>query len=202
MDQVFGSGGSTAVRTAFGTVSVTTSWQRFSVTATLPSVSGKTIGTSSYLHVLFFGPGETVQTMDIWGVQVEAGSTATPFQTATGRIQGELAACQRYFQKSYNQSVAPATNTVNGAIFATTSGASFAVFVNPRFPVTMRTAPTMTYYSTDGTINTIRNHSAGTNVTVASVFDIGDSAGGFIDASTSVADQVQIRAQFTASAEL
>jgi hypothetical protein len=34
----------------------------------------------------------------MWGLQVESGSVATAFQTATGTLQGELSACQRYYQ--------------------------------------------------------------------------------------------------------
>jgi len=37
-------------------------------------------------------------TIDFWGIQLEAGSTATPFQTATGNPASELAACKYYFE--------------------------------------------------------------------------------------------------------
>ena len=101
--QNFGSGGSGSVQTALtGSASVTTSWTRFSFTGTVPSISGKTVGTSSYLEVAIDFPVNVIETIDIWGVQLEYGSVATPFQTATGTIQGELAACQRYYQIAGN----------------------------------------------------------------------------------------------------
>jgi hypothetical protein len=78
-------------------------------------------------------------TIDIWGVQVEAGSVATAFQTATGTSQGELAACQRYFWRTTGQA---ATNNdlMTGWANATTSAVGIL-----RFPVTMRTAATGNY---------------------------------------------------------
>jgi hypothetical protein len=111
LDQQFGSGGSTRVTTYGGQVTLSTSWARYSITAAVPSISGKTIGTSSSLVTnLWVSAGSTLDsrtgtlgiqsgTFDFWGVQVEAGSIATPFQTATGTIQGELAACQRYYER-------------------------------------------------------------------------------------------------------
>ena len=99
--QNFGSGGSANADTSSSTATATTSWARFSFTVTLPSISGKTIGTGNYLQVyLFNGNYTNSQTIDIWGVQVEAGSVATAFQTATGTLAGELAACQRYYWRS------------------------------------------------------------------------------------------------------
>jgi hypothetical protein len=101
-DQNFGSGGSATNGAAGGipTVSVGTSWQRYSVTIPLSSVAGKTIGTGSFVVLNFqipTAPGNL--TFSLWGVQLEAGSVATPFTTASGTLQGELALCQRYFRR-------------------------------------------------------------------------------------------------------
>lgn len=108
--QNFGSGGSTQVDVTAQVVALTTSWQRFTKTFSIPTLSGKTIGAGSYLALaLRETSASTNVTFDFWGVQVEAGSVATPFTTATGTIQGELAACRRYC-KSY-------VNTVSGSTY-------------------------------------------------------------------------------------
>jgi hypothetical protein len=118
--QAFGSGGSANVDINGTAPSITTSWARYSATFTIPSISGKTIGAGSSLTVAFGGVINNA--LDIWGVQVEDGSVATAFQTATGTLQGELAACQRYY---YRQTVGTtygylafgmATSTTNGKI--------------------------------------------------------------------------------------
>jgi hypothetical protein len=108
LDQQFGSGGSTRVPTYAGQVTISTSFVRYSVTVSVPSITGKTLGTSSFLSTTLWMSAGTdfnartgslgiqSNTFDIWGIQLEAGNVATPFTTATGTIQGELAACQRY----------------------------------------------------------------------------------------------------------
>lgn len=98
--QEFGSGGSTAVTVGTVNTSVTTSWAKYTANFTLPSLSGKTIGTSSYLELAFDTPA-TYSTLDITGVQLETGTVATPFERRS--IGQELALCQRYFEKkNYN----------------------------------------------------------------------------------------------------
>ena len=99
--QAFGTGGSSFNGSIGNTsISVTTSWARYSATIAIPSISGKTIGTvDSALYAYIFTGQASGLVVDIWGVQIEAGSVATPFQTATGTIQGELAACQRYYYR-------------------------------------------------------------------------------------------------------
>jgi hypothetical protein len=131
--QIFGSGGSADVYGNLGsTITLTTSWVRYTVTGTIPSVSGKTIGANSFLEVYIGGTTNSVQTIDIWGVQLEAGSSATPFQTATGTLQGELAACQRYLPAFTGP-----TSAFNGYAYQTNGS-----LYNIPFPVTARVAPT------------------------------------------------------------
>ena len=143
--QNFGSGGSGEVIAPTGSVTLTTSWARYTLSVAIPSISGKTIGTSSYLFLLLWTSAGTdysgytnigVQnaTIDFWGVQTEIG-TATAFQTATGTIQGELAACQRYFWQI-------ATGSGTSFALASAEGANTPLTVI-QAPVTMRIAPTL-----------------------------------------------------------
>jgi len=134
--QNFGTGGSAQVSTTAGTASVTTSWQRFTLTVAVPSISGKTVGTGSSLGFVFRAPFNTTFTFDIWGVQLELGTTATTFQTATGTIQGELAACQRYYVRL---GVNYGANPLFGLGSASSSTAAFFF---TELPVPMRVKPT------------------------------------------------------------
>ena len=155
-DQQFGSGGSSRVTTYAGQVTISTSWARYSVTVLVPSVSGKTIGSSSYLECSFWTSagsnfaartgtlGIQSATIDFWGVQVEAGSTATAFQTATGTIQGELAACQRYYCRLGGANASDGYYTYGTGYTATTTKA----YATTKLPVTMRTSPAFSSFAT------------------------------------------------------
>lgn len=192
LQQVFGSGGSTAVRTDIGTATLSTSWTRYSVTATLPSISGKTLGANNYVNLQLRTPINTVQTFDFWGVQVEYGSKATPFQTASGSIQGELAMCQRYYETNLNPGVFFATFTsasayVQGVNLAAASTGSLGGTIY--FKVTKRSAPTINIKSAySATANKVSRFSdaidIGTTVTAGWIgqnnfSSINDSGSGF-----------------------
>jgi hypothetical protein len=134
--QNFGTGGSpsSAVYTDGSGINLTTSWVRYTFTAALPSVSGKTFGTNndSSLFVVLQLNTTSVVDIDLWGWQVEASNTATAFQTATGTIQGELAACQRYLP-AFRGEYSP----LNGW-FTSTTGGNWVY----NFAVPARVAPT------------------------------------------------------------
>jgi hypothetical protein len=85
--------------------------------------------------------------LDTWGWQLEVGNTATAFQTATGTLQGELAACQRYCYKA----TVTQTSGVFGIGFFT--GSTNCTHLVP-FPVTMRTSPSMVASGTFTSENT------------------------------------------------
>jgi hypothetical protein len=203
--QNFGSGGSSEVQTALATSTITTSWQRFTQSFTIPSISGKTIGTSSYLSLLLIRPSAaTSTTIDVWGVQLERGSTATAFQTATGTIQGELAACQRYFTTSYDIGVAPGSNSSNGAIsFSPLTTSTYPWFPSTTFKSMMRVAPSVTAYNpvTGSTSQPVRNGNANTNHPMY-ILNIG--CNGFVSYvdNSSISGGNSIYFHYTASAEL
>jgi hypothetical protein len=162
--QSFGSGGSTDIVTSGSAISLTTSWVRYTQTFTVPSISGKTLGANSYLNAQFSLPLNTTMTIDFWGIQVEAGSVATPFTTATGNLANELQACRRYLP------IYMANTTVFGYAYSTNSCVGSLVFDTPaRVAPTGITIPalsTFTAYNSTNTSSTpsgISLNIAGTN---------------------------------------
>ena len=95
--QRFGTGGSTAVSTNTSTFNTTTSWVKHTFTVTVPSISGKTVGTGNNLEVHFLNNSTTGNDtyIDFANIQVEKGTIATSFERRS--YQEELAKCQRYF---------------------------------------------------------------------------------------------------------
>jgi hypothetical protein len=152
--QRFGSGGSAAVSTLGASRSITTSWARYTETFNLPSIAGRTIGSGNHLQFGLSFRTNFVQTVDIWGVQLEAGAVATPFRRNAPSIQAELAACQRYYQKSYNVDTAPGSSTDVGAVQftgSTNGGGNTSTPVT--FRVQMRATPSMAFWTPGGTAN-------------------------------------------------
>lgn len=156
--QGFGTGGSSTVFT-FGTaITLTTSWARYTQTIAVPSISGKTVGTSSYLQLFLRAVSAASLVIDIWGVQLEAASVASPFQTATGTKQGELAACQRY----YYRNTAPGTFAqLGGNGPASTSSIIYMAY---NAPVPLRVTPTSVDFGGD-----LRAYDGVNYITVTSV---------------------------------
>ena len=111
-------------------VTTTTSWARYSGQFAVPSNA-----TSLRLDI-YSGAVANAGTFEIGGVQLELGNQMTPFQRAGGTIQGELAACQRYYTRE------KVTNNycyLKGFGNATTT--TLARIIVP-FPVEMRVKPT------------------------------------------------------------
>jgi len=142
IDYEYTVGGTNTSANVTSNIAVTTSWQRFSYTFTMPTYSGYTPNnTSDFFGIRIWYPSNTTFTFDTWGWQLEAGSNATPFQTATGTIQGELAACHRYYFRYTS-----ATASGNYMPF----GMGHGVDVNNarwmfQYPVTTRAIPTLTF---------------------------------------------------------
>lgn len=145
--QNFGSGGSGGVNTTITLSSsgvLTTGWVRYTGTISVPSISGKTIGTSSYISIVLGMPTSAGVvrngTYDFWGWQLEANSVATAFQTASGSLGGELALCQRYYLRTTG-----ATYTRHGR--AQAASTTLATIQVP-LPASLRTVPSVAYANT------------------------------------------------------
>jgi len=135
--QEFGSGGSPG-SPVYGigvtNFTATTTWQQFTATIAIPSISGKGIGTNndSGLNACIVFPSSGSGTIQISQVQVEIGSQATAFDI---RFLGtELAMCQRYFYQG-------------GMSGSGCTGGGTSQFNYIKFPQTMRTSPTITWIS-------------------------------------------------------
>ena len=121
---------------------LTTSWQRFTATGTISS-------SATQIQVFFFctptGTAGAADYFDITGVQLEQGSVATSFQTATGTIQGELSACKRYF----NRMVDATGTAMPGPIYCDTTSRGI---MSLGFPVQMRVGPSLTATASNFTL--------------------------------------------------
>lgn len=228
MQQNFGSGGSPSASYAGNgqAITLTTTPTRYSLTFAVPSITGLTLGTNNndYTEVVFWLDagntfdvrtgtiGQLSATVALADVQLEVGSVATDFeQRPTGL---ELTLCQRYFCKSFAQNVAPTTGTTSVDGLTT----HLACYVNANqirsgdiaYPVTMRTVPTMTAYSTTNSPSQGTGIWAwynGTAYVNTSAVGFGTSQNGFSVSLSTVATVTALGAytaqgQWTADAEL
>jgi hypothetical protein len=110
---------------------LTTSWQRFTATGIVPSNSNQILPTFYYSPTGTSGANDYYE---ITGIQLEQGSSATPFSRAGGDIQGELAKCQRYYWRTSTGGTYKGFGFGMG--FSTTQARCMI-----QFPQTMRTTP-------------------------------------------------------------
>lgn len=206
LNQVFGSGGapSAGVNSAVGTFNLTTAWQKFSGTVTLPSISGKTLGTNGddYLQALFVLPG-AVCTIDIAQVQVEAGSSATAFDLLPP--QQVIALCQRYYEKSYDTNTVPGTATSIGMI-TMTIGANNTLYkrISGKFAVQKRVTPSFHLYDAAGSIDryTVFDQAGGATNGQSVVGNYYIGTNGFLAETNSTLSCAGVTMHWTADAEL
>lgn len=109
-DEACRNGLSNLTYVTFPTTVITNSWVRYSVSGNVPSNA-----TQVCLSIdgVVAGTAGATDYYEITGVQLEVGSSATPFSLAGGDIQGELAKCQRYYYKSVGGQLATGFNTTD-----------------------------------------------------------------------------------------
>ena len=161
---------------------VTTSWQRFTLTFSVPTGGSVASATALQITPYVVGNGSSVDTY-ITGVQLERGSVATPFRRQGDSIQAELAACQRYYQRF--------TVDIIGARFGIGmmgNSSTGNIYINAMVP--MRVKPSSLEYSNLSHFN-LRNGDATVTVTPTAIA-LGGAGGQYtnnlfyIDVSASV----------------
>jgi hypothetical protein len=137
-DQIYYSFTGSASVISTTSVTLTTSWQRFTATGTVATNATQLATTFLWSPT---GTAGAADFFEVTGVQLEEGSVATPYSRQNSTIQGELAACQRYYVRFGNDQ--NYTFIGAGNADSTTKG-NIAV----PLPVTMRVPPTTIDFST------------------------------------------------------
>jgi len=177
------------------TATLTTTWQRFTYTGTVPTTATQ-IGFFAY--ALTSGTAGANDYFEMTGLQLELGLTATAFARNATTSQGELAACQRYYQKSYAQGTNPGSATADcGVDIVVPVGGTGAYYFPTRFPVEMRGTPTITIYDQAGTSGKVTKGANGKTAVVASFGSAGFTAG-----TSDATSATELIYQYTSSAEL
>lgn len=171
--QNFGTGGSPSATVILSgqKVTLTTSFALYSLTFTIPSITGKTLGTAGdFLELdIWFDAGSNFNTQtntlgqqsgtfDLFGIKVEAGQAATPLIPKT--LTEEKAQCQRYYAL-----VSATCRVYNYTATAATNGAPIG------WPVEMRAVPALTQISA-GTSSNITAGNLFTTTTFGGFFAI------------------------------
>ena len=185
-------------------LNLTTSYATYSITAPVDTASTQNI-------ILFIWSDVTDTTLGdflyIAESKLELGAIATPFVYAGGTFAGELAACQRYYEKSYQITDAPGANTGNnscvasGQIIAATTG-NLGAYTS--FKVQKRASATITFYDQGGNAGkctrTVTFTSDSDNNAIG--LEMITTASGIHAISTGTANANYIRFHYTAEAEL
>jgi hypothetical protein len=197
-DQQSNTGYTGAVAHINTTATLTATWQRFTASATVSSSATEISIEFSWTPT---GTASTNDYFEVTGVQIDVGSVALPFRTQNSTIQGELAACQRYFYAA-----------ANGTLQALCNGSNYsatAMYGNFSFPVEMRVAPTLSattgtgYYefARNGAVDSFDSLSAyatsKTNVILNNTTEISGTAGhgGFVTTTSIFSGRVSFSAE-------
>jgi len=197
--QNFGSGGSTTnVQLDNATLwTLSTSWQKFTHTITIDSISGKTVGAGSYTQFRIKMAQDAIN-KDVAQVQVERGAVSTTFEHNT--FGQELLACQRYFEKSYNTTDVPGVaSLVPGFAYSTNNGNVLTQSPGAVFKVTKRSNPTIVVYNgvTGASGKAYRTSDASSQTVTVS--HVGQSAIGYLNVPSSENGYIY---HYTADSEL
>lgn len=127
-------------------------WARYSITATLDTASTNNVAVFIWSDDMTTTLGDFLYVTD---VQLEVGALATPFERKP--FSQVVQECQRYFAKSYNLNIVPATVSTQGHVMVVVAAQFTTIaYGGTRFPVEMRANPTMSFFDQSGNVNSLQ----------------------------------------------
>lgn len=138
------------------TAALSTVWKQFSFSAVIPTTATQL---GIYFSTGFAGTAGAADYFEVTGIQIEEGAVQTPFRRNGSSIQGELAACQRYYQRVLSEGAFG--KLAVGWAYTTSSATMWQ-----DFKVSMRTSPTSIDYSNVAIADNINSLPAVGNVSL------------------------------------
>ena len=159
--------------------------------------TGNFLSTASQVNVM-----DTIgNAFKIAGVALYLGASCPTYEERN--FEQELAMCQRYYQKSYNQSSSPGATSSTGAITASSLGSVNQLSISRAFVVTMRSTPTITWYSyATGASGNIRNATTAADLAVTNTNSESQNNTGFPAVSVAPTAGQNLYAHYIAESEL
>ena len=121
----------------------------------------------------------TTKNVELTELQFELGAIKTDFEYSGHGDQ--LAKCQRYYCKSYPQAIVPGSSGSEGeqsVQFTNLNNSDHLIELQAKFPVTMRSAPSITLYDASGNSGKVLMASGSVNGTANDIADGGFTGGG------------------------
>jgi hypothetical protein len=177
---------------------ITTSWVRFTHTVTL-SATAMQVGIN-FVTPAAVGTAGAADSWDISGIKLELGGVATPFMNKG--FGQELAACQRYYSKSYSPDVAPATSGAAGACGSLAIYSTGSQSLGARWVTSMRKVPAVVIYPTGSTNTGYVTRTSDNAEVAATAGDIGMGGFGYLSGSLPNTFPNGVKFHWSADAEL
>jgi hypothetical protein len=179
---------------------LTTTWQRFTYSATLATTATQVAMSFAATPV---GTASTNDYFEVTGVQLEAANSVSNYAPNGATYQAELAACQRYYYRQGGDALYQ--RYAQGQFTSTTA---FQIY--QQLPVTMRVTPTSIEYATLTTYNAVPGLIATTGAVVLTsdssknVASVGGAvtAGGVTGATVALLANNSLSSYLAFSAEL
>lgn len=200
-------------------ITLSTSWNRYTVICDIPSIAGFDPGDVSYISANFWLSGDSTYdsrtdslgeqsgTFDIAQVKLEEGQYATPF--VARHLCFEEILCKRYYEKSFGPDITPQNYTAANNIYDNVNSSSLGKSVaisgigaacgQVAFSVSKRVRPTIAFYgnSSGQWINETQ-----TGISLAVYSTIGNGLSAFTPVNTVGTTWNYLRGHWTADAEL